>query len=284
MDYCSTCCRHLNGALVCPGCGAYAPDIAPPTTYSGAASTWDTTSVMTAGAHGTSLAGQAAAPEAGQDGPLHGDAEIGPGASTAAPADVEGTRSAGLGRAARRRQLARWKKNKRRAAVATAVAFVGGGLTVATLERQPTDRAQAATTSDDRSMQMAQEQVPHRDRPAPAPPVGDRPSRVSAQEQAPGAATARPRPPATPASVVPSNPRSTAAAPPSPPPVTASEPAPPTTLKPSAPTVADTGGTSTQPSAAPATADRPEPGASQADPVPASTSSPKVCLLVLCLG
>ncbi|WP_202976852.1 hypothetical protein, partial [Streptomyces sp. E2N171] len=31
MDYCSTCRRHLNGALVCPGCGAYAPDIAPDT-------------------------------------------------------------------------------------------------------------------------------------------------------------------------------------------------------------------------------------------------------------
>ena len=31
MDYCSTCRRHLNGALVCPGCGAYAPDIAPRT-------------------------------------------------------------------------------------------------------------------------------------------------------------------------------------------------------------------------------------------------------------
>ncbi|MGV9643790.1 SCO2400 family protein, partial [Streptomyces sp. NPDC003514] len=29
MDYCSSCRRHLNGALVCPGCGAYAPDIAP---------------------------------------------------------------------------------------------------------------------------------------------------------------------------------------------------------------------------------------------------------------
>ncbi|NKQ28519.1 SCO2400 family protein [Streptomyces galbus] len=32
MDYCSACRRHLNGALVCPGCGAYAPDIAPPGT------------------------------------------------------------------------------------------------------------------------------------------------------------------------------------------------------------------------------------------------------------
>jgi hypothetical protein len=30
MDYCYSCRRTLNGALVCPGCGAYAPDIAPP--------------------------------------------------------------------------------------------------------------------------------------------------------------------------------------------------------------------------------------------------------------
>ncbi len=29
MDHCSTCRRTLNGALVCPGCGAYAPDIDP---------------------------------------------------------------------------------------------------------------------------------------------------------------------------------------------------------------------------------------------------------------
>ncbi|HEY5833309.1 SCO2400 family protein [Streptomyces sp.] len=32
MDYCFSCRRTLNGALVCPGCGAYAPDIAPPAT------------------------------------------------------------------------------------------------------------------------------------------------------------------------------------------------------------------------------------------------------------
>ncbi|WP_456303003.1 SCO2400 family protein [Streptomyces mirabilis] len=25
MDYCSSCRRYLNGALVCPGCGGYAP-------------------------------------------------------------------------------------------------------------------------------------------------------------------------------------------------------------------------------------------------------------------
>ncbi|MGW7290181.1 LysE family translocator, partial [Streptomyces sp. NPDC054847] len=46
MDYCSSCRRHLNGALVCPGCGAYAPDIAPPAHPAGAtaataATTWE---------------------------------------------------------------------------------------------------------------------------------------------------------------------------------------------------------------------------------------------------
>lgn len=30
MAYCSSCRRHLNGALVWPGCGPYDPDIAPP--------------------------------------------------------------------------------------------------------------------------------------------------------------------------------------------------------------------------------------------------------------
>ena len=50
MDYCSSCRRHLNGALVCPGCGAYAPDIAPttsegrtvpgPATTTGAVASW----------------------------------------------------------------------------------------------------------------------------------------------------------------------------------------------------------------------------------------------------
>lgn len=31
-NYCSERRRHLSGALVCPGCGACAPDIAPPAT------------------------------------------------------------------------------------------------------------------------------------------------------------------------------------------------------------------------------------------------------------
>ncbi|MFC7510389.1 hypothetical protein ACFQV4_01745 [Streptomyces thermocarboxydus] len=52
------------------------------------------------------------------------------------------------GRAARRRQLARWKKTQRRALVATAVALVGGGITLASTERGGTDRTQASTAPD----------------------------------------------------------------------------------------------------------------------------------------
>ncbi|WP_436846893.1 SCO2400 family protein [Streptomyces atratus] len=146
MDYCSACRRILNGALVCPGCGAYAPDIAPPVrSLSGAASSTATTRQAWRAeempASGSYL------------GTHHTDAEpIGSGAFGDAVVDAsgtgsisgrEGTASTGQGRAARRRQLARWKKNKRRAAAATAVALVGGGLTVAAL---PTTRASSSHT------------------------------------------------------------------------------------------------------------------------------------------
>ncbi|KUO06948.1 hypothetical protein AQJ58_38160 [Streptomyces sp. DSM 15324] len=61
---------------------------------------------------------------------------------------VASAQSAPLGRAARRRQLARWKKNQRRAVVATAVALVGGGLSAVALDRQGGDRAQAASAPE----------------------------------------------------------------------------------------------------------------------------------------
>lgn len=129
MDYCSTCRRHLNGALVCPGCGAYAPDIAP--------------SVI--GGHTVPGAASAAA---------------GPAEAVSAPdprsADAASPQSApsvtGTGRAARRRQQTRWRKTQRRALVATAVALVGGGLTVASMDRGSGDRAQAATAPDHRGL------------------------------------------------------------------------------------------------------------------------------------
>ncbi|MET7476006.1 hypothetical protein ABZT17_16785 [Streptomyces sp. NPDC005648] len=116
MDYCSSCRRHLNGALVCPGCGAYAPDIAP----------------MAPGGR-TSRA--TATTE------LWPEPEESPGAD--APFEdpegeiplTEGAIPLAEGRAARRRQKARWKKNQRRAVVATAVALVGGGLTVSAMNR-----------------------------------------------------------------------------------------------------------------------------------------------------
>ncbi|MEU5276149.1 hypothetical protein AB0G87_07040 [Streptomyces asoensis] len=147
MDYCSTCRRHLNGALVCPGCGAYAPDIAPirvergiaaaPVARSAPRPTAPTPTARTlppvqAPAPAHSGIAPAAAPADGAE-----DAPSGPAVPYAPP-----------GRAARRRQLARWKKNQRRAVVATAVALVGGGLTFAALDRQTGDQAQAATTPE----------------------------------------------------------------------------------------------------------------------------------------
>ncbi|WP_458363545.1 SCO2400 family protein, partial [Actinacidiphila rubida] len=59
MDYCYSCRRTLNGALVCPGCGAYAPDIAPPASaYMGntaaAPAAWDAFGAAPSGHPGAS--------------------------------------------------------------------------------------------------------------------------------------------------------------------------------------------------------------------------------------
>ncbi|MFG2960224.1 hypothetical protein ACGF5O_41700 [Streptomyces sp. NPDC048291] len=160
MDYCSSCRRHLNGALACPGCGAYAPDIARRAVVAPAATgaaSWqapadtawfDTDSYVEETAEETD--------DEAAEGPYDG-----PGPAPSAP----------LGRAARRRQRARWKKNQRRAVVATAVALVGGGLTVASLDRQGADRAQAATAPDNRPMGLADEQATDAD-PAASTPTG----------------------------------------------------------------------------------------------------------------
>ncbi|WP_435833245.1 SCO2400 family protein [Streptomyces chengbuensis] len=166
MDYCSSCRRDLNGALVCPGCGAYAPDIAPPSQrhHGGGAST--VTARLATGGQGVSDRGSypeaAAYFDAAANGtrPVDGPAGHATDAVTtstteasgsdssggipsrhtgtaegeaAADAGISGGSATGQGRAARRRQLARWKKHRRRAAAATAVALVGGGLTIAAL-------------------------------------------------------------------------------------------------------------------------------------------------------
>ncbi|MFD7226640.1 hypothetical protein [Streptomyces sp. NPDC059881] len=165
MDYCSTCRRTLNGALVCPGCGAYAPDIAPAGArpHGGFAATGTARQAWRAQEFPAANEFPAPEPYAGTRGP--GSAPIGgsafvdmeprPEAGTEAGAEasgtdasdgLDGTASTGQGRAARRRQLARWKKNRRRALAATAVALVGGGLTVAALPsgKPSTSHAHAA--------------------------------------------------------------------------------------------------------------------------------------------
>ncbi|MFI1468983.1 hypothetical protein [Streptomyces wuyuanensis] len=151
MDYCTSCRRDLNGALVCPGCGAYAPDIAPPSHRHHAAGTSTVTARLATDGQDVRDRGSYPSGAAYFDAPLnssppdtappHSAGRLdGPGVPTgddagAADADdgITGGAATGQGRAARRRQLARWKKHRRRAAAATAVALVGGGLTVAAL-------------------------------------------------------------------------------------------------------------------------------------------------------
>ncbi|MFG2132958.1 hypothetical protein ACGFNV_34875 [Streptomyces sp. NPDC048751] len=211
MDYCSSCRRHLNGALVCPGCGAYAPDIAPTTadgrTVPGPATVGTTAAWAPepdtwpdGGRHGGGL--HADGLHDGLHGALHEEADGGlHGAGTdedpygEPSGDLEGVASAPEGRAARRRQRARWKKNQRRAVVATAVALVGGGLTLGTMDRNSTNRAQAATapevtgpgTDEERTSQDA---LPtstrpdaHRSSPTPTAPAIPRQRSVAPDEQ-----------------------------------------------------------------------------------------------------
>ncbi|WP_327344580.1 hypothetical protein [Streptomyces europaeiscabiei] len=225
MDYCTSCRRHLNGALVCPGCGAYAPDIAPATIDSRVApsrptgttagsvmiplppttpaapmvptlpvATWgygatdggwpdgpvadepaadgSTADGFTAdgfaadgfAADGFTTAGFTTAGSASGIRGVEMEADADAVADMDVDVDVEGVPAAPQGRAARRRQVARWKKNQRRAVVATAVALVGGGLTVLGMDRQSTDRTQAATAPDAESLGSVEEQGSQRGR------------------------------------------------------------------------------------------------------------------------
>ncbi|WP_443058178.1 SCO2400 family protein [Streptomyces sp. NBC_00820] len=325
MDYCSSCRRHLNGALVCPGCGAYAPDIAPVVTTSRGYTAATPESAMRdfdlfgtpASSDGTPVDG---APRGSA--PLDGDPVGGPvagGALDGAPrfhpsGDVKDAPAAAQGRAARRRQLVRWKKNKRRAAVATAVALVGGGLTLASMERQSTDRTQAAAAPDNRGMggvgaettaddlpvttPPGTQGAPHTSNPAHAPSRGAGPShgqsaRATHTAQAPQAAT-------TAAGTDPSNAHTDSAAP------TLPVRTPATVPHTSAPAAAATsGGTATsgtgsasasasssgtasqQPASTPAAS---SPGATdsatpQVPSTPAATSPAHLCLLgLVCLS
>ncbi|MEU0076208.1 hypothetical protein ABZ027_42820 [Streptomyces sp. NPDC006332] len=303
MDYCSSCRRHLNGALVCPGCGAYAPDIAPPAASGPAGlapGSWAMTGEATDTAH---AAGSAASghwyDETARDGAELGTGakELGTGAHTApyaAPStDIEDAPTGGEGRAARRRQRARWKKNQRRAVVATAVALVGGGLTISTMNRGSTDRTQAATAPDDRTMGAAEKPTSFHVVPKSTPPTLHRSSRTTPEAQPPATKEQRQQSAlSTPARTSRSADRS-AAAPPRP----AATSAPPTlssALSPdtAAPATTDTVETATQqPSTTPSAAGTGSEsgtgsgsGSSQSHPAPESTSPTQLCLLVVCIG
>ncbi|MFI7139771.1 hypothetical protein ACIBQ5_19025 [Streptomyces massasporeus] len=166
MDYCSSCRRHLNGALVCPGCGAHAPDNAPsaiarstgpapaPAMAPGGPAAWEVPAATGTWHDGTLWdETPARTPEGPGSGSL--DAYEAPDTDTA-----EGYEARPQGRAARRRQMARWKKNQRRAVVATAVALVGGGLTVAAMNGNAKPGVQAAATPEDTTMGGAAGEAP----------------------------------------------------------------------------------------------------------------------------
>jgi hypothetical protein len=329
MDYCSSCRRHLNGALVCPGCGAYAPDIAPaadgrtgPAAWeypaaSGASpdgnvwddgSVWDTNRAGTrelplaysgsSGGRHESLGTHASdGHETPDTDPSHGhDA-----AETTTGAD--GYQAPQQGRAARRRQLARWKKNQRRAVVATAVALVGGGLTVAAMKGDSTHGVQSATAPEDTTMGGADGQAPAYTEPTST--LSD-PARSSATTTTPphaGRTSQREQPRAAAPRSTPADPRTDAAAAPRKLPKTTQ---PRTTVPDTVDTVTGSTGKSTStvterqttPPAAGTGNDSqqaasPETTPSTASPTPAATppadsgsdsDSKELCVLVICLG
>ncbi|SMQ20942.1 hypothetical protein SAMN06272771_7082 [Streptomyces sp. Ag82_O1-12] len=178
MDYCSSCRRHLNGALVCPGCGAYAPDI-DPSTIGGRSGTARVPAVAPvpamapapiAAPGGPATWEYPAATGTWHDGTVWDETPArtpeGPGSGSSDAYDApdtdtaEGYEARPQGRAARRRQMARWKKNQRRAVVATAVALVGGGLTVAAMNGNAKPGVQAAATPEDTTMGGAAGEAP----------------------------------------------------------------------------------------------------------------------------
>ncbi|MFB7210891.1 hypothetical protein [Streptomyces sp. NPDC056255] len=299
MDYCSSCRRTLNGALVCPGCGAYAPDIAPsgdhrhsaaPATVASAGAAWPTQEFPERAAYPDS----ARCFDLGFDDVTPDAPEVPdvPAASTTSSASSASSASATpttQGRAARRRQLARWKKHRRRAVLASTVALVGGGLTLAVLpsSRPSTghDAQAAATNPEPRATAPDQADAPgsgtgtddatetdsSSTRPSTRAPqssgTGTHPAATSGSSRritvaVSTAGTKRTRLPvvaARPASATNPKPRTTPATAETP---ATSDPAPRTTTPPAAP-AADT----------PAR-----------NPAPTATPPDQLCLLVICIG
>lgn len=308
MDYCSSCRRHLNGALVCPGCGAYAPDIDPcgiddRTGRTAASSTVPSVGETVPGPPYDTSAWDRTLPGAQRPPALAPEPDRAP-----VPSDAHETEPGGLddrvgrpqGRAARRRQLARWKKNQRRAVVATAVALVGGGLTVAAVNGNATPGVQAATTPADTPMGGTGAQAPDSTGPAPdrygtprsSPTTAPRSPRASRHQQT---RAADPRTtPAGPHTDAATAPRELPSTTPGRTGTTAPDTAgssragtgttAPAATAPAAPPAA---GTDTRqpesPAAPPPATDPAAPATPPADPGTGSTRD-ELCLLVICLG
>ncbi|PJE98072.1 hypothetical protein CUT44_02205 [Streptomyces carminius] len=281
MDYCSSCRRHLDGALVCPGCAAYAPDIAPRITDSGILPARPAASAVKDDASGETGARGATAPAARRDGPPREEALPGAGGEEGPPPGTSG----GVGGAPPARQgptvcrglPPRWKKTRRRAVVATAVALVGGGLAVATVERPSTGRVQAAAPDDgmDTAKARATEETLRPARPvspAPSPsPTAGTPRRgplvVAPRAQWGMGDVLMPDPAVSP------HPATTTA--------------PPSGAVPSTPgaTTPDGSGTAPEQPSAPGADGTAAPGASRSASPPGPTSPPaEICLFALCLG
>lgn len=300
MDYCSTCRRHLNGALVCPGCGAYAPDIEPAVVGDRAVPA--ATAAATIGATtGGAFPGDGTDPG---DGAFLGDGTDAP-PPAGAPHAVAA--ASGTGRAARRRQQVRWRKTQRRALVATAVALVGGGITLASLDRGTGDRAQAASAPDLKGMGGAKSPTDRYgapDIPTPGPErttrsssTDDRPTRP-ADDDTPASTTSsdtRTDGTATPRTAVTTQPRTT-----SPDSGSAARPDTTTGTSTGSDDAAGTGGAApvTQPADPPPATDdgtgtgsdsgtgQGTGGSEPAPTIPSATTpdSSQLCLLVICLG
>ncbi|MFE4368648.1 hypothetical protein ACFRMN_10440 [Streptomyces sp. NPDC056835] len=194
------------------------------------------------------------------------------------------------GRAARRRQLARWKKQRRRAVVASTVALVGGGLTLAVLPSRPSTGhdAQASATPEPKATATIGTDGTETDSSSVRPRTHD--PRDSGKGADSSTITSPPRKATTVVSMTATKTtRETATAPR--PTVTTSTQPPRTTT----PVTADRAPATDPPAAQTATPPPPAPSTpppaddSAADtpppsPPPATTPPDRLCLLVLCIG
>jgi hypothetical protein len=290
---------------MCAGCGAYAPDIAPVISHGRTVPSYSAAEPADLVPSDAVEPGRPGLPDTrpGSDSHRLGSAaEAGGGSdadetSSAGPAGgPEGMEPAPMGRAARRRQRARWKKNQRRAVVATAFALVGGGLTVASMDRQSNHGAQTNASPELPATSAVEEQTAQESRQPEKQPLSTHRSSSATRSSAPddrrrgaGALPGTARRDIRPDSTAPRS---------------AADPGPRTGSPSSYGTDPDRGGTAVKPTPAPPSgenADPKAPGSSadskpgnsdasgnpdtpEAVSAPTETSPSELCVLVVCLG